>query len=236
MDNYLKTTYRFFKENLTVFALVPTALGGIWQIFKLGFISINMIRFFSVSQLISDGIIILLIIFFPMFIYALPFVRSAVNQKKKGTNLFNKDLFLAHFIFIIFELILVLGVIFCFEIYTYINIDNLSILLQRIHILYVALIVLYFLISKFLKDEILLQLTFILLAMIFVSITVISFNNISKNLNDVENFQHLIKTIQKEEKYSKAPQILYFNDQYIFIELEVNTKKSILIKKVDDLF
>lgn len=145
-----KKKYCFFKENLTLFALVPTALGGIWQICKLGFISINMIRFFSVSQLISDGIIILLIIFFPMFIYALPFVRSAVNQKKKGTNLFNKDQFLAHFIFILLELILVLGVIFYFEVYTYINIDNLSILLQRIHILYVVLIIVYFLISKFL--------------------------------------------------------------------------------------
>lgn len=46
----------------------------------------------------------------------------------------------------------------------------------------------------------------------------------------------MINKIEKDHCYSKKPEVLYFNDKYIFIELENKDKKSILIKTIDSLF
>ncbi|ROI08813.1 hypothetical protein EGI11_05125 [Chryseobacterium sp. H3056] len=48
--------------------IIPTVLGGILQAMQLVAISPALIRFFSVSQLISDGILIIGIIFLLMLL------------------------------------------------------------------------------------------------------------------------------------------------------------------------
>src|SRR5688572_10530525 len=54
-------TYDWIKENISVLVLAPTIVGGLWQLLELAFIDIAYIRFFSISQLVPDGILILLI-------------------------------------------------------------------------------------------------------------------------------------------------------------------------------
>lgn len=49
----------FLKEYLAIFVLVPTLLGGAWQLISLAKLGISYIRFFSISQLVSDGIIMI---------------------------------------------------------------------------------------------------------------------------------------------------------------------------------
>lgn len=61
-------SYKWLKENLSLVILAPTILGGIWQILSLGIIGTPYIRFFSVSQLVSDGLL-LMFIFFWMFLF-----------------------------------------------------------------------------------------------------------------------------------------------------------------------
>ncbi|WP_029275668.1 hypothetical protein [Pedobacter borealis] len=51
----------WIKENISMIVLVPTLLGGIWQIIELSRIGTPYIRFFSVSQLVSDGLLLLFI-------------------------------------------------------------------------------------------------------------------------------------------------------------------------------
>lgn len=51
-------------SNLTIILLVPTILGGVWQLQNLISIDFNLIRYFSITQLIPDGILILLYISF----------------------------------------------------------------------------------------------------------------------------------------------------------------------------
>jgi hypothetical protein len=46
------------KDNLAILVAIPTVLGGIWQIVSLASLSFSYIRFFSISQLLPDGIII----------------------------------------------------------------------------------------------------------------------------------------------------------------------------------
>ncbi|MBC9915304.1 hypothetical protein [Chitinophaga varians] len=51
--------YGRIKDNLSMIVLLPTLLGGIWQLAELLCIHPSCIRFFSVTQLIPDGLLIL---------------------------------------------------------------------------------------------------------------------------------------------------------------------------------
>lgn len=54
-----KITYPWLKDNLSMIILLPTISGGVWQLMELFTMGTAYIRFFSISQLIPDGILIL---------------------------------------------------------------------------------------------------------------------------------------------------------------------------------
>lgn len=54
-----EVTPAWIKDNLSLIILVPAILGGLWQLLELASIGIPYIRFFSVSQIVSDGLLIL---------------------------------------------------------------------------------------------------------------------------------------------------------------------------------
>lgn len=58
----INKTAKFLKEYLSILIVIPAFIGGIWQSFELMSISIPYIRFFSISQIVSDGILILMFI------------------------------------------------------------------------------------------------------------------------------------------------------------------------------
>jgi len=72
---FAKIYLRKIRNNLTLILLVPTILGGLWQLFSLVKIGIPYVRFFSVTQLISDGLLLLImlpiLIIIPFFTYLL---------------------------------------------------------------------------------------------------------------------------------------------------------------------
>ena len=53
---------KFLKEYLSLIIIIPTFLGGIWQILELSLMSISYVRFFSITQLVADGILIIIVI------------------------------------------------------------------------------------------------------------------------------------------------------------------------------
>ena len=55
----VRSIITFLKDYLSLIAIIPLLLGGIWQIFLLASISSSYIRFFSVSQQLADGVLIL---------------------------------------------------------------------------------------------------------------------------------------------------------------------------------
>ncbi|HLP56623.1 MAG TPA: hypothetical protein VK151_16420 [Fluviicola sp.] len=57
------TSLQFWKNNLSLIVIIPYVLGGIWQIIELSNISLTYIRFFSVTQSVSDGLLMLIILF-----------------------------------------------------------------------------------------------------------------------------------------------------------------------------
>jgi hypothetical protein len=59
---WYKGIYSRIKNNLNIILLVPTMIGGLWQMVELASISPAYIRFFSITQLIPDGLLILFVI------------------------------------------------------------------------------------------------------------------------------------------------------------------------------
>ncbi|WP_298553295.1 hypothetical protein [uncultured Algibacter sp.] len=95
--NHLKNWYFIAKNNIAMILLIPTLVGGIWQILSLLTLGFEYIRFFSVSQLVADGllmiIVIPIIVFFPFLIYHM--FKSIMGEtiKKKNKYSFLRELF-----------------------------------------------------------------------------------------------------------------------------------------------
>lgn len=92
-----KKWYLLFKSNLAVILLIPTLIGGIWQVMSLLNLGFEYIRFFSVSQLVADGLVMLLVIpllsVFPIIGYiAITSIFKKILKKKKGKHSFFKEL------------------------------------------------------------------------------------------------------------------------------------------------
>jgi hypothetical protein len=56
-DTLFVKPLKLIKEYLPLIVLVPVVIGGLWQIIALASMSIAYIRFFSVTQLIADGLL-----------------------------------------------------------------------------------------------------------------------------------------------------------------------------------
>lgn len=78
VENINKYTEKY-KNILPLILILPTLVGGLWQILELTFIDPSLIRFFSISQLISDGILILSI--FVIFAFYLYFLNNHFDFK-----------------------------------------------------------------------------------------------------------------------------------------------------------
>lgn len=75
----------FIKDYLSVIILIPAFIGGIWQLIELMSISMPNIRFFSISQIVPDGLLILMFFSFLGINMALPkFLDAILPKKKKG--------------------------------------------------------------------------------------------------------------------------------------------------------
>lgn len=53
---------KWIKDNLNVVLILPAILGGLWQLIELSSISFSFVRFFSVSQVVPDGLLMLMIL------------------------------------------------------------------------------------------------------------------------------------------------------------------------------
>ncbi|MBO6881444.1 hypothetical protein [Winogradskyella sp.] len=103
---YLKKWYYKVKDNLTMILLVPTFIGGIWQVFSLLNLGFEYVRFFSVTQLVADGLLMIIlipiVIIFPLISYF--FIKSIlfdISKNSKGLSAKMIISFLISFVFLI---------------------------------------------------------------------------------------------------------------------------------------
>ena len=242
----------YIKENLNIILIVPAFVGGLWQSIELMSISISYLRFFSISQIVPDGILILVLIsviviateigtFFRLYILPrqtavtvneiLDIEEVEKKRKKEVRHLLIQFFLLYVLTFVMVFISIKQGARDIFDVFYkffwavfYITMLN-NYLLQLYNVAVGKL-------KKYFKYFNLLLL--VVYVMMFISIFKIIHKNflITNELDNIENIQSILK-----EKYPTSKrEILYFNDKYIFINvtdtLKVDKISKLPIEKV----
>lgn len=254
LDNKI---YTKVKDNISIILLLPAFLGGVWQVLELSRISTAFIRFFSVTQLVADGILILFILIFIYF--GLQIVKSLIKDVPP-IDLQNPDMIYLKRRRIANILLIVLsgGTI------SYLVVPSLSetIHTEKLHpLLFLTVIpVTIILTFAFIKGFIDLRLSFvrktpkrsnkvlkelvkpvIVVLVIFAIIKFCLFFSSAFHKTfllpeNVMNSSYIKCKIGKNSNLSSNPEILYFNDKYIFIEYKIHDSTKIEILPFDRFF
>lgn len=83
----LKNIVHFLKEHLSILIIIPAFIGGLWQALELMLMSISYIRFFSISQIVPDGILILIFLFFIFIVFSLGILGDTLFYLKGNKKL-----------------------------------------------------------------------------------------------------------------------------------------------------
>ena len=243
MEKNKKYNIEFIKSNLNLIILIPTILGGLWQLFELSSISISFIRFFSVSQIIPDGILLLtfISIIFIAYRFSYKMTKSGLDESP------SKTLNIIRFI-----IITIIGGIWIFVfIYRIIKLDKIELFGLIMSIVFLTSILTSFFyliktdsISNFIKKPLINEiiLTFLSLGVIFIFFILLNhsfdlfhktymFPNNWGNESKIESFIN--------EKYDNKPEfdILYFNDKYFFLEIKLENNESIIeVMQFNEIF
>ncbi|WP_334420817.1 hypothetical protein [Acinetobacter soli] len=92
LNKWLFIRYNFFKENLPMLIILPTILGGIWQVIELALIDLAYIRLFSINQLVPDGLSIIFICLIGYILFN--FIRLNYFILSKSVEWFTEQNFL----------------------------------------------------------------------------------------------------------------------------------------------
>lgn len=264
-----------YKNVFPLLLVLPTLIGGLWQILELIFIDPSFIRFFSVTQLISDGILILTI--FIIFAIYLNLLDKHFDFKDLVKfDLLKQKFSLSQFGASIMLILCSLG--YYYKAFDNLSFDNLEVsrmgkilinllaagvflplLVKGILLFSHEFCLLLFFRSRELKVQhirkfrnqkgiiyylshfvsIILMISIITFIVISI-IVLIQFRNKTIYPQNLENLKNIFKQVHKEFGDKQKSSILYFNDKYIFIELDnekLNNEKPSHIKiyKTDDI-
>lgn len=245
------------KNNIAIIVLIPTVLGGLIQLFKLGTMDLRYIRYFSVTQLVPDGLLAILILSISAFIIYvnIKFLLSKIPTVSKNSN---KVLSNTHFIF---NLLTAIGMTIVVvnaaikinfftgnyskqDIYMCISILGLTYFDIAFILLNIRLIENknFLRVSNTLKQHIA-KLLFmslgiiILIALIFtlirMSYLVIEYINEPKG---VYKYSMIKKSIVIDFDKHTDYEILYFNDKYTFVKVYLENDYFTVIYKTDNVF
>lgn len=256
--NLLKQGIRYLSKHLSLVLLIPALLGGIWQIIELSQMSFAYVRFFSPSQVLADGLLLLILLiffigtfFFLYLIYSRYINSKSVDSNDESLEITSKTNYIKGIsLFILYIILLLL------EIYTLSNILKRPDSFFTILILFpVATIILYLALAAWMFANLSIVKTwfyrsilrhtiwlwFLTIIISFV-LTASSFRNsfaLPKNLVNTDIIVHQIAETNPEAQ----PVIVYNNDKYLFIELNnfyyLNAKPvngAMLIIPVEDIF
>lgn len=243
--------YKLIKENLSLLIIFPPLIGGLWQVIELSSLSISFLRFFSVSQLVADGILILIVFLFfiasllipPIAAYWLFPPSLSLNEaieksdqnpiKKEEKSFVDKNPFISFIGFYGFIYLLFWGMVK----YPVTSIKELLIYT------FVGLLAIYYVRIIYLRERrttvkykklVYLCSIFVFISMfLYVSLFCRHMHNLFLLPKDVINVERLKNNINCQ--YPKdTVEILYSNDKYIFLEIR-NKKSKILITPFEDL-
>ena len=215
-NSEFKKSIIFINDNLGLILLVPAIMGGAWQIIELSNISVSYIRFFSATQVLSDGLLIL-------FIFSVCWIAIKVIKY----SLDNNHPFLTFMVALLhaFSLLLYSG--------HWRNFDEINFVSRFLLILDSYAIITVIMRTVMPKNwQLKINATPVLLVfLIFIGVpyAMIFFH---KNYVYPENLVNL-NSLHR----NKSEKIAYMSDKYIFIEQnDENNNTKIKIIKLDKLF
>lgn len=240
----MKKGLEFFKEYQSVIVLIPTLLGGFWQLMALSHISISYIRFFSISQLIADGILILFILTLVYLSYKLlKFLSWVINSGLNDKSISKRQIFFK------FSVVILIGVApiiwYIIDIIKTGSISSLFIFESIFFGIFIILLCFHLLVKFEIIDRILEKklLMVIIISIVgifslayFIPATFSTFNTSFSIPNNLKNIELVNKHLKTKYPNSGTVSIKYFNDKYIFVEINQNNKSEIEIVSFDKLF
>ncbi len=254
LTSILKISRNNFPEVLSI----PTFLGGLWQFIGLMRVGIPYGRFFSVSQLIADGLLTLLLIavLFAVTTAMIVFL-DYINEYKLKITLKNKSDFFQIFIFIIIcQSVITAGIIvFLFFYRPLPNITVLGIVFLSLLISSIIFVTITFYVEKYIEkkkkskkqpklkvqennkekeeSEILKErLKEFIVYFSIGSLVIISLFYLANKFflipNDLENMKRVSCLIDNDFPNKKDREVIYYNDKYIFVEVLTSKEEKII--------
>ena len=279
---YLSSLKVFVEKHIKFFPLViifPSIIGGFWQIYELYLIDPSFIRFFSISQIVPDGLLILTITI-PLILSCI-IVSRFVNPRdlnKNGGNEERKFSYVKYFIslFLIFFALyiyvhlwiaidkpskvsqlkvsnllaislfipagipfLLLGFIGCIKQISYCHPKTFKIINKNLINFFFKKNGKYYVLSK---ESIYFIFIFLLSFLAILLTLVISIRHQLINPSSITNFENVYNKVRENYSENIVPKLIYFNDKYIFIELQDCKSKDkkgsnfpVIILKLDDV-
>ncbi|MDV7583545.1 hypothetical protein R4575_07000 [Acinetobacter baumannii] len=237
----MKQTLDFLKEYLSLFLIFPTVIGGLYQIVNIiYYVGFPYVRFFSVAQVIPDGILVgIFLIYFVFVISIFTEMIRFFNWNVDNIGGIRTKVF--YIIVLSFALILIT---FKFlesnpeSIITYIFYDFLFLNLMVLVVYVITLLVLNISIDN--SYKILDFICWIVLILYIISISFLLENKI-KDLNDKiikdDKFYNSYILLEKLVKKSGTSNIslLYANRDYLFFSINKNGITQILVEDAKKL-
>lgn len=252
-------SFQNIKDYLPILFIIPTSLGGIWQLLELGSIGIPYIRFFSVTQLLPDGLVIIFMAF-AISVYLTNF--ALLYDSKNFSHHFThskKHLF----IYLLLNISVLTLVIFTFLKFHTREQDFRQVayefavlfLIIKCSIYIIELIITLILkfrnkspagLDKIFDDvkkqdyseihTLFLTMLYLIIFGIFLYYTVSNFSKFAYYPNDFENLTKLENELIKNFRLCEQPSLEYFNKDYLFYNMEIDGKKRIYIIESKNLF
>lgn len=224
----VKNILNLIKDNINLLILIPTVLGGFWQLMELVRIEISFIRFFSLTQVVSDGLVILFLLLIFMFVNLGLFIK---DKKDDNTLSPYEEYFSVKFLMLLLFLTGFGRAVYLLK-YKEFTTPNIVVLY------------LFFVLSLRVIKDIIIQklgdgikfyygyiaLLVILVCMYFIDNVFIKFHHLYYVPSNIKNIEYLECYTGKKKKDFE---LLYFNDKFIFVK--DNKSKQIEIINFEEL-
>jgi len=243
-------TIDWLRENLGLLLAVPTLTGGVWQVVSLITLGLPFVRFFSLSQLVADGILILIIISF-IYLTFLVVWRAYGKPALEGdrTDFSKKE-----------GITLIVIQVICISYFLYLCYGSVSDLtlkrqigLGQLVVVAMAVAVAFLTCSYILKIAVLtfklnpdpnrkipsyisvpIGMSMVGMAFLFVFDIIPWLHRSFVSSSDLGNERYIDCAIQKRYPGRISNQIEYFNDNYIFVKVVRPDHEFIEVLKFDE--
>lgn len=257
--------WNWLRDNYPFILLVPTLVGGFWQLLELLSIGTAYIRFFSISQVVPDGLMILLLVI--IVVLTLKMGLAEVGGTKKESDNVNrssetkpipkKELsaprqYMKLLVNVFVHMVILLNIIRFLQNenlrydsplgYMFAAVFALVFLLRMLKAIGIVIVRVHKLnlnVDRILEHEI----TNSIFAMFYIVIfsgfffVIAWFHQAFFLSGNMQNQSNFLMKVQTENPGMKVYDILYFNDKYIFVELvPIKGESKILVKEFSEFF